>query len=1175
MIPRKRPRTGEADTSANNMANRQIETSNSTLQTFLNTGQKSWMTTGGVPSNAKLQARPLKPPNKNLATQRGRPVSRLNTSIPTTNISGNNPPVISSATITTPSETGRIDESTVQRQQPTQTPNTTVAGNLVDIVADATCSPLQRTTVLPSPAPSEDAARNSDDAAENSARNRESGPPRPAAPTGPITQNPAQNSPESPAVGEAASTEGPRQNVPQADTAVSSRSASATPNVENDRLRELAARYGGIDELERHLEFSRRASISQRSNPHSPLQGQMPTQSPITREANAQRLRNSSSGFTTPVQQGCIVPSQPLRNASHPLGPTWPAAVRPASGHAQVAQPQSSPLLPIASNAGEFEGFLRKLFARSAAMSTSQTLDPEKKSLEDGRLHLLAEACQIRDVSYLCIHQFFCLRSLPEFGFEAYIAEEEKEGFNALSGLLVSNQELDPDSVRWFANFPLPSPHMPTAFAEALNGVRASLRGLAGNWLRFREQHQKAGSTPYVDNIIRYLSINSTVLQRVIFKCIYRGLWVGPEDDCFDRSVKLFELSQEQFNTWLRNYNGSIPANVIGSWQKDLAGKYRVFATQHTRHIHSRVNSLEMGMPNDTRFVPAGQEQPTPLCIVSEAQPAQILTSSGAVNQSPEIIQSNIRSLPQVASNDSPNFQTPSYPMSTREGGFTNTRRQSSLITSQSTHRAAQSSSANQDARGQSTHQPPSHQRTNSRTASQSRSSTGSIHQRRRSSNNLTMDIPAVPAIALSHWHRMPNQGSQAVSQGLPQTTNTNNDVFHTEGIIRHLHSQNTQPMPPGQTPNMSSSLFPRGPPRQMQPQQNHPLGIPIYQCDLHDAVYLPSDEAFFSGNQKVYSYLKGFLVEPVQIKPVTQNVRAKFTLDEDVYSKLPSTQRDKFGSPPLRKLSSSSLLIRVRCIRPKKTLPSESEWAVADTEWPPSLVLMVNEQCLRVRRKADWGKDLAVDLTGNVKQGENAVQASFLKNPQTPEKNYCYALAVEILSICFEGSLKGQVQQPHSSEIKERILKQLNTSDDEVEVVSDDIVVKVTDPFSSQLVTNPVRGKNCVHHECFDLDIFLQTLKPNPLFPEQFRCPCCKEDARPMNLLVDPWFVEILGKIKDAGEEEAKAIVVDKEAKWRIKEEEKDGEGGDVTGMKVKLRQQGLGGVSSDAMVIDLDDDD
>ncbi|MCJ1326719.1 Zinc finger MIZ domain-containing protein 1 [Thelotrema lepadinum] len=1137
MIPRKRPRTGEAD-APGNMANREIEMSNSTLQTFLNPSQKSWMTPGNVSSNSKSQARPSKPANKGQEIQRGRPVSKLNTNFTTTNVASNGTSAISSAPAASPSNTGQVNKSS-QRPKPIQTSATPMARNVVDLVANAECSPIQRTTVLPSPAPSEDGTRNSDDAIESG-----SGPLPPAAPASRINQSAAQNSPESPAAGGPSSTEGLQSSLPAADVAVSSRSASATPNAENDRLRELAARYGGIDQLERQLEVNRRASITQRSNPQSPL-GQTPIQSPRTIEANAQRPRNPSSGLTTPIQQGRIAPPQPLRTASHP-SPTWPAAAAQHSmqQNAQIAPPQRSPSLPMVSNDFGFEGFLNKLAARSVVISTSRTLDPQKKPLEDGRLRLLAEACQTRDVSYLRIHQLFCLRNLPTFCFEQWITKEEKEGFDVLSGLLVSNNQFDPTSVQWYANFPLPCPQTPGDFVEAFSGIRASLRGIGSQWPQFREHHQKNGSIPFVDDVLRRLLINSKVLQRVIYKSIYRSFWPGPEDECFDQSVRLFESSQEQFNTWLQSYGGTIPAQIIASWHKSLSEKYRTFAAQHARHINLTVTSSDGGVQCDPRFITVTQGQPAP----------------------PGPMAPNIDVRTPLAFHNTITYQNSSVPIPMRGGVLLSQRRQSS---SQSSHSAPQPSITNQDMRRQPANQPLAHQRVQSRTISQPTGATTNTHQRRRSSNNLVTDIPAVQQ---SHSYASPNQSSQAALQG-PQIINSNNDTFNAQGIIRHFHSQQTQPMLPGQTPNRNPPLFPTAHSRQLHPPQNHQLGIPLHQSHLQDVISLPSDEASSSRNQKMFSYLEGFLVEPAQIKPITQNVRAKFTVDNQMYSRLPPTKNDNvFGGPRMRKLGSNSVLIRVRCIRDKMEPLTESVWAVTETEWPPSMVLMVNEQCLQVRRKADWGKDLAVDLTATVKQGENAIQASFLKNPQTPENKHCYALAVEILAVCFESSLKSYVQQLPPAETKERIRKQLNTSDEEVEVISDDLVIKVIDPFSFKLVTNPVRGRNCPHNECFDLDIFLQTLKANPLFPEQFRCPWCHGDARPTNLLADGWFMEVLGKIKQAGEHEAQAIVVDKEARWKVKEEEKEGESGDGTGTKLKSRKQSSGRAPSEAMVIDSD---
>jgi hypothetical protein len=150
------------------------------------------------------------------------------------------------------------------------------------------------------------------------------------------------------------------------------------------------------------------------------------------------------------------------------------------------------------------------------------------------------------------------------------------------------------------------------------------------------------------------------------------------------------------------------------------------------------------------------------------------------------------------------------------------------------------------------------------------------------------------------------------------------------------------------------------------------------------------------------------------------------------------------------------------------------------------------------------------------------------------------------------------------------------DADDDEIAMVSSEITLSLVDPFSSQLYTIPVRGNQCLHREVFDLETFLlsRLLKPastptsslnilpaldssngetkgkitQPTFVDVWRCPICNEDARPQNLIVDEFLVNVRRKLEEMGiEKKAKAILVNKEGLWkpRVEGEQGDGKGG------------------------------
>ncbi|KAM0257169.1 hypothetical protein ACHAQJ_004530 [Trichoderma viride] len=135
----------------------------------------------------------------------------------------------------------------------------------------------------------------------------------------------------------------------------------------------------------------------------------------------------------------------------------------------------------------------------------------------------------------------------------------------------------------------------------------------------------------------------------------------------------------------------------------------------------------------------------------------------------------------------------------------------------------------------------------------------------------------------------------------------------------------------------------------------------------------------------------------------------------------------------------------------------------------------------------------------------------------------------------------------PHISvdEAKSEIKRRLQLDTDEVIIKSDALTVTVADSFSSKLFDIPVRGRNCRHLECIDLENWLNS-RPSkssreagePTMVDTWYCPICGEDARPDNLQVDDFFVEIKDKILKEGMGNVKKIEIVADGTWKAVEE-------------------------------------
>lgn len=302
-----------------------------------------------------------------------------------------------------------------------------------------------------------------------------------------------------------------------------------------------------------------------------------------------------------------------------------------------------------------------------------------------------------------------------------------------------------------------------------------------------------------------------------------------------------------------------------------------------------------------------------------------------------------------------------------------------------------------------------------------------------------------------------------------------------------------------------------------------------------------------------------------VQITLKNFYVVINFHLSEDLFTRLAKDEATQDGSPAVRKIRDDSLMLRIRCVKSSSNSMAEHDWVVTENSWPSYFAILLNKDALELRRKMNHNKDLPIDITGLVKQGWNELRAGCLDRSNMADAKDSYLPAVEVLAVTDIASIK----PPRSDgDTRKRICDQLSSTNSEIQVLTHDLTIKVTDPFTARLVEKPVRGSQCIHYECFGLEVFLSSLKQNICRPEQFRCPICGKDARPQSLQADMWMNGILAQLVQMGRTDAKAVRVDKAGNWVIKEEAREGESGDGTGRMRATASR----VGSEPVVIELD---
>ncbi|KAI1604495.1 hypothetical protein PtrCC142_003309 [Pyrenophora tritici-repentis] len=276
-----------------------------------------------------------------------------------------------------------------------------------------------------------------------------------------------------------------------------------------------------------------------------------------------------------------------------------------------------------------------------------------------------------------------------------------------------------------------------------------------------------------------------------------------------------------------------------------------------------------------------------------------------------------------------------------------------------------------------------------------------------------------------------------------------------------------------------------------------------------------------------LYIFQDGFMRRPERPSNPSLSVEKwNFTVCREDMNRLPRS--NCAGGEVAREIDQNSKLIRLRCIKwGKPEDPSDAAWAAADTKWIPRSYFSLNGHHLEQRKKLHHGKDMPIDITDLVTEGENTLEFTVLTSINDTA-HHAYSIGVETVGVATHDSIRGQVTNQNyvpSEKVLAAIQDQLSKStndDDDIAVVSDStLTITLFDPFyQSRFCDIPVRAKSCLHNNCFDLETFLstRTRKADASVADQWRCPICRGDARPHTLLVDGFVKEICEDLPKRG---------------------------------------------------------
>lgn len=380
----------------------------------------------------------------------------------------------------------------------------------------------------------------------------------------------------------------------------------------------------------------------------------------------------------------------------------------------------------------------------------------------------------------------------------------------------------------------------------------------------------------------------------------------------------------------------------------------------------------------------------------------------------------------------------------------------------------------------------------------------------------------------------------------------------------REQHQQHQQPLVspqvnsrPAASPAVSSprhrqgfmALLPRPGVRQQQQRVPMPMRLSLHQAHLRSPTLQASRLS-----PAVNYFWQGFVAEPQRVTNANNGIqKLSFRLHAKELAALARLLPTPPGAPERRAIGKESKMIRLRCVNwPQSERPPDHDWAVASNSWIPHSYFKFNGVSLELRKKLHNGKDLPVDLTGLVREELNVLEVAVMSNA-SDTKHRDYLLAVEYLGALSDARVKQCCQEQAVSaakilnDIKRKLSYSTINDDDDMVVIESTLTINLRDPFSaSKICDTPVRGRACLHNECFDLDTFLETRpkKGDVTAADQWRCPICKADARPHTLIVDGFLVEVRKELAKRGALDIRAIEVDKEGRWRPKIEKRDPNG-------------------------------
>ncbi|KAI9315099.1 hypothetical protein BX666DRAFT_355876 [Dichotomocladium elegans] len=166
--------------------------------------------------------------------------------------------------------------------------------------------------------------------------------------------------------------------------------------------------------------------------------------------------------------------------------------------------------------------------------------------------------------------------------------------------------------------------------------------------------------------------------------------------------------------------------------------------------------------------------------------------------------------------------------------------------------------------------------------------------------------------------------------------------------------------------------------------------------------------------------------------------------------------------------------------------------------EWPDSINITINGIQPKLVK---WsGKDKPADLAMYLKEGKNELMIRQL------DCACCYWFSIQVFVRETESAIVNKIMSKVLDiNIGRNIINKLlgksgSNEDDDLEVLQPTVRISLKCPISLMRIRIPVKGKDCRHPECFDLQSYLAISVENP----KWRCPICSTYIPPDSIFRD-----------------------------------------------------------------------